>query len=146
MAQLSTAVCTSGRERAAHSLLDAYVQARREQAWPAREANRPPPLITSEHRGHLGDLERAESDLMHARAVAQRLTTHVQDLEDQRETLPIWALRRRRDLTTRIETTRNDWVHRHANDQVDRAGRAVEAAKRVVDADSVQRVTDDRAD
>jgi hypothetical protein len=82
---------------------------------------------------------------MHAHAVVQRLTTHVQDLDDQREALPIWALRRRRDLTTRIETTRNDWVHQHANDQVDRAARVVETAKRVVEADSVQRVADDRA-
>jgi hypothetical protein len=83
---------------------------------------------------------------MHARAVAQRLTTHVQDLEDQREALPIWALRRRRDLTTRIETTRNDWFHQNANDQVNRAGRAVETANGFVEVDSVQRDADDRAD
>jgi len=146
MSQLSTAVRTSGRERAAHSLLDAHVQARREQDWREREANRPPRPVPSEHRRHLRDLERAQSDLMHARAVAQRLTTHVQDLEDQREALPIWALRRRRDLTTRIETTRNDWFHQNANDQVNRAGRAVETANGFVEVDSVQRDADDRAD
>jgi hypothetical protein len=146
MSQLSTAVSTSGRERAAHSLLDAHVQARREQAWREREANHPPRPVRSEHRRHLHDLERAQSDLTYARAVAQRLTTHVQDLEDQLAALPIWALRRRRDLTTRIETTRNDWFHQNANDQVNRAAHAVETARELVEVDSVRHVADDRAD
>ncbi len=146
MTQLSAAVSTSGRERAAHTLLDVHVQASREQAWAEREANRPPRPISSEHRRHLRDLERAQADLEHARAAAQRLATHVEDLEDQREALPIWARGRRRDLTTRIETTRNDWVCQQANDQVDRAERIVEMSKQVVDADAVHRIGDDRAD
>jgi ATP-dependent exoDNAse (exonuclease V) alpha subunit len=66
MTQVSTAVSTSGRERAAHSLLDAHVQASREQAWREREASRPPRPMPSEHRRHLRDLERAQSDLTHA--------------------------------------------------------------------------------
>jgi conjugative relaxase-like TrwC/TraI family protein len=146
MAQLNTAVSTSGRERAAHSLLDAHVEASREQAWREREANRPPRPLTSEHRRHLRDLERAQSDLAHALSVAQRLTTDVQDLEGQLAALPIWAVRRRHDLATRIETTRNDWFHQNANDQVNRAAHAVETAKALVDVDSGQHVADDRAD
>jgi hypothetical protein len=146
MAQLSTAVSTSGRERAAHSLLGAHVQASREQAWREREANRSPRPLSSEHRRHLRDLERAQSDLVHARAFAQRLTTHVEDLEGQREALPIWALRRRHDLTTRIESTRNDWFHQNANDPVNRAAHGVETAKGLVEVDSRQHVADDRAD
>jgi hypothetical protein len=50
------------------------------------------------------------------------------------------------NLTTRIETTRNEWFHQNANDQVNHAGRAVETAKGLVEVDSVQQVADDRAD
>jgi hypothetical protein len=83
---------------------------------------------------------------VHARAVAQRLTTQLRDLQDQREALPIWALGRRRDLTIRIETTRKAWPHQHATDHVDHAERFVETARTVVDADSVQRLASDGAD
>jgi dsDNA-binding SOS-regulon protein len=107
---------------------------------------RPPRPLSSEHRRHIRDLERAQSDLAHARAVAERLTTHLQDLEGQREALPIWALRQRHDLTTLMESTRNNWSHQNANDQVNRAAHAVETARGLVEVDSVRHVADDRAD
>jgi hypothetical protein len=145
LVQLTTAVSTSGRERAAHTLLDAHVQASRERAWRERDTHRAPRPVPGEHRRHLSDLERAQVDLGHARDVAQRLASQLRDLEHTRDSLPIWARGRRRDLTNRIETTRTGWFH-DANDQVDRAVRVVESATKTVDADSVQRVADERAD
>jgi hypothetical protein len=69
IAQLSTAVSTSGRERAAHTLLEAHIQASREQAWRQRDASRPPRPFPDEHRQHLRDLERAgPTSSMHARS------------------------------------------------------------------------------
>jgi hypothetical protein len=145
LVQLTTAVSTSGRERAAHTLLDAHVHASRERAGYERDAHRAPRPVPGEHRRHLRDLERAQVDLGHARDVAQRLASQLRDLEHSLDSLPIWARGRRRDLTHRIETTRTGWF-RDANDQVARATYAVEAATTIVDADSVQRVADERAD
>jgi conjugative relaxase-like TrwC/TraI family protein len=145
LVQLTTAVSTSGREHAAHTLLDAHVQASRERAWRERDQERAPRPVPGEHRRHLRDLERAQADLGHARDLAQRLATQLRDLEDQRDSLPIWARGRRRDLTTRIETTRTGWS-RDADAQVARATRVVETATKTVQADSVQRVADERAD
>jgi conjugative relaxase-like TrwC/TraI family protein len=144
LVQLTTAVTTSGREHAAHALLAAHVHASRERAWHERDAHRPARPVPSEHRRHLRDLERAQADLRHARDFALHVAAQLCEMEHHRDSLPVWARGRRRDLTNRIETTRTGWF-RDANDHVDRAELAVETATRTVEADSVQRVTDERA-
>ncbi len=145
IAQLAAAIRASGRERAAHTLLDEPVERARELAWTRREELRPPRPIPDGHRRHLRDLERARADLDRVSETKTRVATQVRDLEGQLVELPFWARGRRRDLQARLEVT-NDGLLRHVDTEVHRAERRVAAAAEVVDTDTAQRLDADRAD
>jgi conjugative relaxase-like TrwC/TraI family protein len=93
LTQLARAVTTSGRERAAHSLLDPAVQAAREAAWARYDAAQPRE-IPPEHQRHRDDLEvaRARRD-----TEADRVARARAELESRRaelERVPFWARKR----------------------------------------------------
>jgi len=144
IAMLARAVATSGRERAAHALLDPVVHAAREAAWGRQEAARPSPAIPREHQRNRDALAgaRARRD-----AEADRVGRVRAALESRRaelERVPFWARKRR--------TTATDAVHRAEGD-LDRAltylgsqDATVTGLSAVVDADTTQRGLDeDRA-
>lgn len=75
---LRRAMATSGRERAAHALLDPAIAANREEIFEVWETRRTPPPLSKGHkvnRGLLDDARRAEAT---ARGEVDRLTAHVE--------------------------------------------------------------------
>jgi hypothetical protein len=91
---LARAVATSGRERAAHALLDPAVQAAREAAWARYDAAQPR-QIPPEHQRHRDalDVARARRD-----SEAERVARVRAELESRRaelERVPFWARKRR---------------------------------------------------
>ncbi len=137
---LARAVATSGRERAAHSLLDPAVQAAREAAWARYDAAQPR-QIPPEHQRHRDDLEvaRARRD-----TEAERVARVRAELESRRaelERVPFWARKRR--------TTSTEAVRRWEGD-LDRAltwlgsqDATVTRLAAVVDADTTQHGLDE---
>jgi len=137
---LARVVATSGRERAAHSLLDPAVQAAREAAWARYDAAQPR-QIPPEHRRHRDALEvaRARRD-----TEAERVARVQAELESRRaelERVPFWASKRR--------TTAAEAVRRWEGD-LDRAltwlgseDASVTRLAAVVDADTTQHGIDE---
>jgi conjugative relaxase-like TrwC/TraI family protein len=145
VAQLATAVTTSGRERAAHTLLDPPVAQVRETEWALRDAARPPRPVPTEHRWHKRDLDRARTRLQHAQERMDRLDAQA---ADQRETLqaqPRWARRARRELTTSLTFT-HDMLQPPAITELADAASDLDRLTRIVDADTSRRLTDAQAD
>jgi len=108
LAMLSRAVATSGRERAAHALLDPPVHAAREAAWAREEASRPRPAIPREHQRNRDALEgaRARRD-----AEADRVARVRAELESRRaelERVPFWARKRRTTATDAVRRAEGD--------------------------------------
>ena len=140
LAQLARAVATSGRERAAHALLDPAVQAAREAAWARYDAAQPR-QIPPEHQRHRDALKvaRARRD-----AEADRVARVRAELESRRaelERVPFWARKRR---TTAAEAVR------HTEGDLDRAmnwlgsqDATVTRLAAVVDADTTQHGIDE---
>lgn len=103
--QLTRAVTTSGRERAAHALLDAPVHAARENAWARQEAARPPEEFPREHLNNQGDLDRARIDRDHAQQRLQQAAARMRELEAELAHTGIFGRKRRAELTTAITRT-----------------------------------------
>ena len=78
LAQLARALATSGRQYAAHTLLDPAVQAAREHTWQRHDAARAPRPPTAEELRHREQLTRATTRRDQARRHATTLTTHAE--------------------------------------------------------------------
>ena len=142
IAQLTTAVTTSGRERAAHSMLAPAVQVARERAWRQREDTRPAEPIPVEHQRHQRALENAKTGLSQARELATTLVEYRRRLEEQRDGLPFWASGRRQQLTALLKDTVQTGRQQWAIESVEDAERDVRTAALMVETDTRQRVAD----
>ncbi|HEY5032321.1 MAG TPA: AAA family ATPase [Actinomycetes bacterium] len=143
--QLTTALSTSGRERAAHSLLDRPIAQARERDWERRESQHPPRPVNSEHVQNQRDLDRARARLEQARDHVGRLDAQVRDLLYQLEDLPRWARGRRQALTATMSFT-TETVLPGATRELHQAGTNVDALTHVVDTDTQHRLDCDTAD
>ena len=131
---LRRALETSGRERAAHSLLDPAIQDVREQAFTAREASRRTPGYELEsHRIHRDNLTRAHAAVERASATVARLDAQHADTMARLEGLPFWARKERRDLTASLANL--DQHLDQAQAERDRATEGVDSAALVVTSD-----------
>ena len=135
--QLATAVNTTGRERAAHSLLDPPIAQARERDWERRDNQRPPQPAPAEHVRNQRDLDRARDRLEQTRDHVDRLDAQVRDLQDQLDEAPRWA-RSRRVALTRTLTFTAEMVLPGATDQLHQASRDVDALTKVVDTQTQQ--------
>jgi conjugative relaxase-like TrwC/TraI family protein len=145
IAQLATAVATSGRERAAHTLLDPAVATVREQEWARRDASRPPRPVPTEHRWRQRDLDRAGTRLQHAQERVDRLAAEAADQHRALEAQPRWARRARRELAASIAFTQ-DMLQPPAVAELADATRDLDRLTQVVDADTARRLLDEQAD
>jgi conjugative relaxase-like TrwC/TraI family protein len=132
--QLTRALATTGRERAAHSLLNPAVDHARAARFDAAEAVRPAPPTPVEHRYNQDRLARAVADRDHLRRRLDDVRADVERLRIESAELPVWARRRRRDLTTALEVARRDADI--VGGQLARAEAAVATARASVDADT----------
>lgn len=132
--QLTRALASTGRERAAHSLLHPAVDEARTARFAAGEAALPVPPIPIEHRYNKDRLARAVADRDHLRRRLDHVRTDVVRLELETGELPVWARRRRRDLTTALAVARRDVDIVDA--QLARAETAVATATARVDVDT----------
>ena len=134
MTLLRRALETSGRERAAHSLLDPAIQDVREQAFTAREASqRPPGYQLESHRIHRDNLTRAHAAVDRASATVARVGAQRADTMARLEGLPFWARKERRDLTASL-----GYLDQHldtAQAERDRATERLGSAAQVVTGD-----------
>ena len=105
MAQLARAAATSGRQYAAHTLLDPAVQAAREHTWQRRDAARAPQPPTADELRHREKLTRATDRRDQARRYATTLTSQAQDLQTRLDALPWWSRRPRATLTGQLDQT-----------------------------------------
>jgi conjugative relaxase-like TrwC/TraI family protein len=104
---LARAVATSGRERAAHALLDPVVQAAREAAWARYDAAQPR-QIPPEHQRNRDALEVARA---RRNAEADRVARVRAELESRRaelERVPFWARKRRTTATEAVRRWEGD--------------------------------------
>ncbi len=138
---LARAVATSGRERAAHALLDPAVHAAREAAWAREEAARPSPAIPREHQRNRDALAGARARRDMAADHVTRVRTELESRRAELERVPFWARKRR--------TTAEAAVRRSEGD-LDRAltylgsqDATVTQHAAVVDADTTQRDSDE---
>jgi hypothetical protein len=137
--QLARAVSSSGRERAAHALLDAPVHAAREVAWARQEAARPPEEIPREHLNHQGDLDRARIERDHAQQRLQQAAARMRELEAELAHTGIFGRKRRAELTTAI-TRSQDFVTGTLS-RLETAEKVVTRLAGVVDSDTTTRAT-----
>jgi hypothetical protein len=144
LAQLARAVATSGRERAAHSLLDPPVQAAREAAWVKADAAHPARQVPVEHRHHQGDLNRAREERDRARRHLDRLADELRTAETDLGNVGFFARKRRAELTATVTLTQR--VVGDAVDSLDRAETKVTRLTGVVDADTHERTLGDDQD
>jgi hypothetical protein len=131
--QLTRALSITGRERAAHSLLHPAVDEARTARFDEAEAARPAPPPPVEHRENRGRLARAVADRDHLRRRLDAARADVERLGAEVAELPVWARRRRRDLTAALHAAHRDLdiVGGH----LARAEGAVATASGSVDAD-----------
>jgi conjugative relaxase-like TrwC/TraI family protein len=132
--QLTRAMATTGRERAAHSLLNPAIYQAREARFDNAEAARPAPPTPAEHRYNRDRLARAVADRDHLRRRLDAARADVVRLGAEVAELPAWARRRRRDLTTALHAARRDVDVLDAH--LARAQAAVATASASVDADT----------
>ncbi len=137
LALLARAVATSGRDRAAHSLLDPPVQATREAAWAKADAAHPGRQVPVEHRRHQGDLDRARDERDHARRRLDQLASDLRTAETDLDNVGFFARKRRAELTAKVTFTQG--VVADAIDTVERAETEVTHLTGVVDADTHER-------
>jgi hypothetical protein len=106
--QLTRALSTTGRERAAHSLLNPAVDHARGARFDAAEATHPAPPVPVKHRYNRDRLAHAVADRDHLRRRLDDVRTDEERLRIEVAELPVWARRRRRDLTTALDAARRD--------------------------------------
>jgi len=144
LAQLARAVATSGRERAAHSLLDPPVQAAREAAWAKADATHAGRQVPVEHRHHQGDLDRAREERDRARRHLDRLAGELRTAETDLGNVGFFARKRRAELTAKVTFTQR--VVGDAIDSLERAETNVTRLTGVVHADTNERALGDDKD
>jgi len=137
--QLARAVTSSGRERAAHALLEPAVHAVREVAWARQEAARTPEEIPREHLNHQGDLDRARVDREEAQQRLQQAAARMRQLEAELANTGIFGRKRRGELTTAI-TRSQDFVTGTLS-RLETAEKVVTRLAGVVDTDTTTRAT-----
>ena len=142
LAMLARAVATSGRERAAHALLDPAVQAAREAAWARYDAAQPSPEIPPEHQRHRDALEVARARRDTEADHVARVRTELESRRAELERVPFWARKRR--------TTATEAAVRRCEGDLDRAmtwlgsqDATVTRLAAVVDADTTQHGIDE---
>ena len=134
LVQLTRALATTGRERAAHSLLNPAIDHARAARFDAAEATRPASPTPGEHRYNRDRLARAVAARDHLRRRLDDAQGDVERLGAEAAELPVWARRRRRDLTTRLDLARRDVDVLGAH--LERAQAAVATASATVEADT----------
>ncbi len=148
--QLARALTTTGRERAAHSLLAPAVDDARAALFDATEAARLTPEPPVAHR-------RAESRLKEAVAERDRQRTRLDPLRAETvrlsaelDGLPVWSRRRRRELATELATAQltvgaaSEWLAR-AETAVDTAAGVVDGSAREQEATALSESRDRRS-
>ncbi|HEY4992206.1 MAG TPA: AAA family ATPase, partial [Nakamurella sp.] len=143
--QLATALSTSGRERAAHSLLDPPIAQALQRDWERRDNQRPPQPVPAKHVQNQRDLRTARARLEQARDYVGRLDADVRDLQDQLDEAPRWARRRRQGLTRTITFT-TEMVLPGATYELHQASRDADTLTQVVDTQTQQRLDSGTAD
>ncbi len=143
--QLTTALSTSGRERAAHSLLDPPIAQARERDWERRDNQHPPQPVPAKHVQNQRDLDRARARWEQARDHVDRLNAQVRDLQDQLDETPRWARSRRQSLTTTLTFTTEMDLPRATNELGD-ASRNVDTLTHHVETDTKERLDTNAAD
>jgi len=144
LAQLARAVATSGRERAAHSLLDPPVRAAREAAWAKADVAHAGRQVPVEHRRHQGDLDRAREERDRARRHLDRLAGELRTAETDLGNVGFFARKRRTELTAKVTFTQR--VVGDAVDSLERAETRVTQLTGVVHADTSERALGDDED
>jgi hypothetical protein len=139
---LTTALGSSGRERAAHSLLDPAITQARNRDWAERDSQHPPRPIPAGHLRHQRDLDRAAARLGHARREMARLEDLVRDLQTEHDQLSRWSRSRRQQLSTAITSTTGTDLP-YATSELHAAHNDVEVLTRFVDADTRQQQADE---
>jgi hypothetical protein len=134
--QLARALATTGRERAAHSLLNPAIDQAREARFDAAEAALPTQPTPVEHRYNRDRLSRALADRDHLRQRLDDVRADVERLGAEVAELPVWARRRRRELTNGLDLARRDVDVLDAH--LARAHAAVATASATVDADTAE--------
>lgn len=148
--QLTRAVTSSGRERAAHSRLDPHLQTAREDAWsrdwdrehPTPPAGARPGPDYPKHRRHDNQLQDALGAEQHAHADAAFWSERVHDLTTALDRAPFYARTRRRDLSGQLADGRQRLYHavtawQAATGQVQHLGNLVETDRAQRDRDTV---------
>jgi hypothetical protein len=143
--QLTAAVTTSGRERAAHSLLDPAIAQARERDWVQRESQHPPRPVPAEHVQNQHDLDNARSRLEQAHDHVGWLASRVHDLQNELDDVPRWTRSRRQALTNTLAFTQDESLPRATN-ELSHAASDVDALTQVVDTQTQQRLDSDAAD
>jgi conjugative relaxase-like TrwC/TraI family protein len=138
--QLARALATTGRERAAHSLLAPAVDTEREAMFHAAENARPAPDLPREHERNVQRLKQASAEREWVRARLEALTSERDGLAARLADVPFWGRRRRHDLITALDTAGRSVEE--ATVQLAHVEDAVRAAVVVVDADAHQRDAD----
>ena len=138
--QLARALATTGRERAAHSLLALAVDAQREAMFHAAENARPATDLPREHERNVQRLKQASAERDRLRERLDTLTSDRDGLAARLADTPFWGQRRRRDLTTALDRTGR--ALEETTVRLMDAEDAVLAAVVVVDADTHQRDAD----
>jgi hypothetical protein len=141
LAMLSRAVATSGRERAAHALLDPAVHAAREAAWAREEAARPRPAIPREHQRNLDALAGARARRDMAADHVARVRTELESRKAELERVPFWARKRRTTAEAAVRRSEGDLDRALTHLGSQDATVTLHAA--AVDADTTQRDSDE---
>ncbi|MFN8156356.1 MAG: MobF family relaxase [Candidatus Nanopelagicales bacterium] len=141
LAMLARAVATSGRERAAHALLDPAVHAAREATWAREEAARPRPAIPREHQRNRDALAGARARRDRAADDVTRVRAELESRRAELERVPFWARKRRTTAEAAVRRSEGDLdralTHLGSHDAT------VTGLAAVVDADTSQRDSDE---
>jgi hypothetical protein len=145
--QLSAAVRSSGREHAAHTLLDQPVTRAADRVWRTRDDQTParPLPLPQDHTLRQRDLATAITRRDDAYQHAHHISTTVRHTETTLGALPFWSRRTRRDLERSLLTQQQDLTV--AVTAAERADTTVTTLQGPVDLDTAQRLaqaTDDR--
>jgi conjugative relaxase-like TrwC/TraI family protein len=140
---LARAVATSGRERAAHALLDPAVHAARETAW-ARHEDARVPEIPPEHQRHRDALDAARAGRDAQADRVAHLRTELTAVRGSLDRVPFWARTRRITSTHAVHTTQGALDRAEA--RLTTEDTTLTRLTAVVDNDTTQRALDeDRA-
>ena len=142
--QLSRAMAVNGRERAAHTLLSAYVEQERERTWRTQLDATPPVKVPAEHLRHRDTLTAHHGDLDQLTTRAHELSQHLRALHEQVTRLPFWSRAHRTALTEQI-TNGNTYLTRLIDQDIPAAQHGVTQAAAVVSGDDQGRLDTDVA-